>query len=52
MNDLPSNYITGFLKLHGNQHYLLKILENWKRALDKGHSVSTYVLISKKHLIP
>lgn len=52
MNDLPSNYITGFLKLHGSQHYLLKVLENWKRALCKGHSISAHILISKKLLIP
>ena len=48
MNNLPSNYTTGFRKLHGSQHYLLKTLENWKSALDKGDSVSSYVLISKK----
>ena len=30
MNDLLSNYITGFRKLHGSRHCLLKMLEKWK----------------------
>ena len=34
INDLLSNYITGFRKLHGSQYYLVKMLENWKNALD------------------
>ena len=30
MNDVLSVYITGFQNLHGNQHCLVKMLENWK----------------------
>ena len=32
MNDLVTNYITGFRKLHGNQHCLSKMLQNCKNA--------------------
>ena len=39
MNDLVSNYINGFRKLHGNQYCLVKMLENWKNASDKSDSV-------------
>ena len=33
------DYITGFRKSHGSQHYLAKMLENWNSALDKSESV-------------
>ena len=33
-----SNFLTGFCKNHNTQHSLLKILELWKEALDKGKS--------------
>ena len=39
MNNLLSNYITGFRKLHNSQHGHGKMLENWKNALGKGESV-------------
>ena len=39
MNDLLPNYITGFRKLLGSQHCLVKILENWENALDRGDSI-------------
>ena len=34
-----SNLLTGFRKNHNTQHYLLKMLEKWKEALDKGNFV-------------
>ena len=36
---LLSDCITEFRKSHGNQHCLVKMLENWKGALDKSESV-------------
>ena len=35
-----SKILTGFRKNHNTQHSLLKMLENFKEALDKGNSVS------------
>ena len=35
-----SNLVTGFRKNHNTQHSLLKMLESFKEALDKGNSVS------------
>ena len=35
-----SNILTGFRKNHNTQHSLLKMLESFKEALDKGNSVS------------
>ena len=35
-----SNLLTGFCKNHNAQHFLLKMLESFKEALDKGNSVS------------
>ena len=35
-----SNLLTGFRKNHNTQHSLLKMLESFKEALDKGNSVS------------
>ena len=50
MNDLLSNYITGFRKLHGCQHCLVKMLENWKNALNKKDSVCVlFIWIYQKH---
>ena len=34
-----SSFITGFRKNHNTQHSLLKVLELWKEALDKGKPV-------------
>ena len=34
-----SSFLTGFRKTHNIQHSLLKMLELWKEALDKGKSV-------------
>ena len=43
-----SDYITGFRKSHGSQHCLVKMLENWKNALDKSESVcALFVNLSK-----
>ena len=39
VTNLLSGYITGFRKSHGSQHFLAKMLENWKSALDKSESV-------------
>ena len=39
VTNLLSDYITGFRKSHGSQHCLVKMLENWKSALDKSESV-------------
>ena len=39
VTNLFSDYITGFRKSHGSQHCLVKMLENWKSALDKSKSV-------------
>ena len=36
-----SKFLTGFRKNHNTQHSLLKMLELWKEALDKGKSVGT-----------
>ena len=36
-----SNLLTGFRKNHNTQHSLLKMLEKWKEALDKGNFVDT-----------
>ena len=33
--------MTGFQKLHASQQCFVKMLENWKNALDKGDSVCT-----------
>ena len=43
--------ITGFQKLHGSQHCLVKMLENWKNALDKGDSACALSWISHEPLI-
>ena len=48
MNNLLSNYITGFRKLHDSQHGYGKMLENWKNALGKGESVcALFIDLSK-----
>ena len=39
VENLLSDYITGFRKLHRRQHCHLKMLQNWKNALDKNKSV-------------
>ena len=43
-----SKILTGFRKSHNTQHSLLKMLENFKKTLDKGNSVSViFVDLSK-----
>ena len=43
-----SSFLTGFCKNYNTQHFLLKMLELWKRALDKGKSVGAiFVDLSK-----
>ena len=39
VTNLLSDYITGFRKSHATQHCLVKMLENWKSALDKSEFV-------------
>ena len=39
VENLLSDYITGFRKLHRSQHCHLKMLQNRKNALDKNKSV-------------
>ena len=39
VENLLSNYITWFQKIHGNQHCLFRMLENWKSALDQNKTV-------------
>ena len=42
------SFITGFRKNHNTQHSLLKMLELWKEALDKGTSVGAiFIDLSK-----
>ena len=36
MKNKLSNLLTGFLKNHGAQHCLIRMLERWKKTLDKG----------------
>ena len=36
MKDKLSNLLTGFRKNHNTQHYLMSMLESWKKTLDKG----------------
>ena len=38
MEDKISNYVTGFVKLHGTQHSLVIMLERWKQAIEKGYN--------------
>ena len=41
VTNLLSDYIRRFEKSHESQHCLVKMLENWKSALDKNESVCT-----------
>ena len=50
VTNLFSDYITGFRKSHGSQHCLVKMLENWKSAVDKSESVcALFMDLSKAH---
>ena len=40
--ELLSSHISGFQKLYGCQHCLLKVLENWENALHKGDFCLVY----------
>ena len=40
INEYIEHFLTGFRKNHNTQHSLLKMLENFKEALDKGNSVN------------
>ena len=40
MTDKLAHSITGFRKSHGTQNFLVAMLEQWKRALDKGEYIS------------
>ena len=40
MRDKSNKSITGFKKSHETQHFLVVMLEKWKRAIDKGQCVS------------
>ena len=39
VENLLSNYITGFQKLHVSQHWIIRMLEIFKSALDKNEFV-------------
>ena len=45
-----SNFLTGFRKNHNTQHSLLKMLELWKEALDKGKYVGAIFMDLSKGL--
>ena len=52
----PAKLLTEFRKNHNTQHSLLKMLDNFKEALDQGNSISaifviTQFVLSLKHLI-
>ena len=47
-----SYLITGFRRNHNTQHFSLKILENFKEALDKDNTVSAIFMDLPKALIP
>ena len=47
-----SGLLTGFYKNYNTQHSLLKLLELWKEALDKGKSVGAIFMDLSKLLIP
>ena len=40
MKDKLSKCLTGFRKSHGTQHLLVTMIEEWKKAVDKGEYVS------------
>ena len=40
MEDKISNYVNGFRKSHGTQHSLVRMLERWKQAINKGEYIS------------
>ena len=44
MEDKLSEYLTGFRKSHGTQHFLVTMLEKWKKAVDNGEYVSALFL--------
>ena len=44
MEDKLSKYLTGFRKSHGTQHFLVTMLEKWKKAVDNGEYVSAFFL--------
>ena len=43
MCDKLSKYMTCFRKIYRTQHSLLAMLEKWKKALDEGENVCTYI---------
>ena len=47
VTNLLSDYITGFRKSHGSQHCLVKMLENWKSALDNESVCALFMDLSK-----
>ena len=44
MEDKLSKCLAGFRKSHGTQNLLVTMLENWKKAVDKGECVSALFL--------
>ena len=44
MNDKFSDNLCGFRKGHNTQHMLLKLIEDWRKCLDKGGVVGTILL--------
>ena len=47
VTNLFSDYITGFRKSHGSQHCLVKMLENWKSALNNESVCALFMDLSK-----
>ena len=47
VTNLLSDYITGFRKSHGSQHCLVKMLENWKSALNNESVCALFMDLSK-----
>ena len=50
MSPLLSPYLCGFRKGFNTQHALLRMVESWKRGLDKGKVVGAFLWISLKLL--
>ena len=47
VTNLLSDYITGFRKSHGSQHCLVKMLGNWKSALDNESVCALFMDLSE-----
>ena len=50
MKDKLSNLLTGFRKNHNTQHCLMRMLEKWKKAMDKGGYIGAIFMDLSKAL--